>query len=102
MLHCFGLLPAEPAGCVPVKKAHSIQVPSNRGVSREDGNCESQKMPTQFEQVIGYLTWFAYKELTISMTWQISPGTLMLVLSPDLYCFSCQTLRYSKSRLRTR
>jgi hypothetical protein len=53
-------------------------------------------MPNQFEQVIGsFLTWFAYKELAMSATWQISPGTLMLVLSPDLYCFSCQTPRYS-------
>jgi hypothetical protein len=71
ILHCFGLLPAESAGWIPVKQAHSIQVPSNRG------NCQSQEMPTQFEQVVSsFLTSFAYKELTMSVTWQIYPGTL--------------------------
>jgi hypothetical protein len=80
MLQSFSLLPAKSAGWVPIRQAHGIQVPSNRGVSREDCNCESQKMPTQFEQVIGsFLTWFAYKVLTMSVTWQISPGSLMLV-----------------------
>jgi hypothetical protein len=37
MLHCFGLLPAESAGWIPIKHADSIQVPSYRGMSREDG-----------------------------------------------------------------
>jgi hypothetical protein len=37
MLHCFSLLPAESAGWIPIKQVHSIQVPSYRGVSREDG-----------------------------------------------------------------
>jgi hypothetical protein len=37
-LHCFGLLPAESAGWIPIKQAHSIQVSSYRGMSREDGN----------------------------------------------------------------
>jgi hypothetical protein len=42
---------------------------------REDGNCQSQEVPAQFEQVVGsFLTWFAYEELTMSVTWQISPG----------------------------
>jgi hypothetical protein len=40
MLHCFGLLPAESAGWIPIKQAHSIQVPSYRGMSHEDGNCQ--------------------------------------------------------------
>jgi hypothetical protein len=71
-------------------------------MSRKDDNCQSQEMPAQFEQVIGaFLTWFAYEKLTMSLTWQISPGTMMLVLGPGLYCFSCQAPRYSKSRLWT-
>jgi hypothetical protein len=45
-------------------------------------------MPAQFEQVVGsFLTWFADEQLTMSVTWQISPGTVMLVLGPVLYCF---------------
>jgi hypothetical protein len=28
------------------------------------------------------------------MTWQISPGSMMLILSPVLYRFSCQAPRY--------
>jgi hypothetical protein len=51
VLHCFGLLPAESAGWNPIKQVHSIQVPSYRGMSREDGNCQSQEMPTQLKQV---------------------------------------------------
>jgi hypothetical protein len=67
MLHCFGLLSAESAGWIPIKQAHSVQVPSYRGMSHEDGNCQSQEMPTQLEQVVGsFLTWFAYEELTMS------------------------------------
>jgi hypothetical protein len=76
MLHCFGLLPAESAGWIPIKLAHSIQVPSYSGMSPEDGKSQSQEMPTQHKQVVGsFLTWFAYEKLTMSMTWQISPGT---------------------------
>jgi hypothetical protein len=83
MLHCFGLLPAESAGWIPIKQAHTIQVPSNRGMSPEDGNCQSQEMPTQLKQVVGsFLSWFAYGKLTMSMTWQISPGSIVLILSP--------------------
>jgi hypothetical protein len=75
VLHCFGLLPAESAGWIPIKQAHGIQVPSYRGMSHEDGNCQSREMPTQLEQVISsLLTWFAFEELTMSVTWQNSPG----------------------------
>jgi hypothetical protein len=71
-------------------------------MSRKGGNCQSQEMPAQFEQVIGsFLTWFADEQLTMSVTWQISPGTMMLVLGPFHYCFSCQAPKYSKSRLWT-
>jgi hypothetical protein len=32
-------------------------------------------MPTQLEQAISsLLTWSAYKELTMSVSWQVSPG----------------------------
>jgi hypothetical protein len=87
MLHCFGLLPVESAGWIPIKQAHSIQVPSYRGMSREDGNSQSQEMSTEFKQVGGsFLTWFVYEKLTRSMTWQISPGSMVLILSPVLYC----------------
>jgi ABC-type histidine transport system ATPase subunit len=87
MLHCFNLLPAESAGWIPVKQAHSIQVPSYRGISREDGNCQSQEMPTQLKQVVSsFLTWFAYEKLTISMTWQISPGKVLLSEKKQLRC----------------
>jgi hypothetical protein len=71
-------------------------------MSHKDGNCQSQEMPAQFEQVVGsFLTWFADEQLTISVTWQISPGTMVLVLGPVLYCFSCQAPRNSKSWLWT-
>jgi hypothetical protein len=53
MLHCFGLLPPESAGWIPIKQAHSIEVPSYSGMSRKDGNCQSQEMPTQLKQVVG-------------------------------------------------
>jgi hypothetical protein len=103
MLNCFGPLPAESAGWIPIKQAHSIQVPSYRGMSLENGNCQSQEMPTQLKQVVGsFLTWFACEKLTISMTWQISLGSVVLILSPVLYCFSCQAPSYSKSKLRTK
>jgi hypothetical protein len=103
MLHCFGLLPSESAGWIPIKQAHSIHVPSYRGMSHEDGNCQSQEMPTQLKQVVGsFLTWFAYEKLTMSMIWQISPGSMVLILSPVFYCFSCQASMYSKSRFRTK
>jgi hypothetical protein len=46
MLHCFGFLPAESAVWIPIIQAHSIQVPSYRGMSRKDGNCQSQEVPT--------------------------------------------------------
>jgi hypothetical protein len=83
-LHCFGLLPAESADWIPIKQAHSIQVPSYRGMSREDGNCQSQEMPTQLKQVVGsFLTWFVYEKLT--MTWRISPGSVVLILSLVVY-----------------
>jgi hypothetical protein len=46
-------------------------VPSYRGMSREDGNCHFQEVPAQFEQVIcPFLTWFAYKKLVMSLSWQ--------------------------------
>jgi hypothetical protein len=32
MLHCFGLLPAESAGWIPIKQAHSTQALSYRGM----------------------------------------------------------------------
>jgi hypothetical protein len=68
-------------------------------MSRKDGNCQSQEMPAQFEQVVGsLLVWFADEQLTMSVTWQISPGTIMLVLGPVLYCFSCQAPRYLKQK----
>jgi hypothetical protein len=52
-------------------------------MSREDGNRRSQEMPAQFEQVVGsFLTWFADEQRTMSVTWQISLGTMMLVLGP--------------------
>jgi len=38
----------------------------------------------------------------MSMTWQISPAAVMVMLSPVLNCFSCRTLRYSNSRLWTK
>jgi hypothetical protein len=38
MLHCFSLLPAESACWIPIKGAHSIQVPSYRSMSRADSN----------------------------------------------------------------
>jgi hypothetical protein len=63
MLHGFGLLPAESAGWIPIKQGHSIQVPSYRGMSCEDGNCQSQEMPTQLKQVVSsYMVclWKAY------------------------------------------
>jgi hypothetical protein len=42
-------------------------------MSRKDGNCQSQEMPAQFEQVVGsFLTRFADEQLTMSVTWQIS------------------------------
>jgi hypothetical protein len=53
MLHCFSLLAAGSAGWIPIKQAHSIQVPTYSGMSREDGNCQSQEMPTQLKQVVG-------------------------------------------------
>jgi hypothetical protein len=38
-------------------------------------------MPTQLKQVISsFLTWSAYEKLAMSMTWQISPGTVLLQL----------------------
>jgi hypothetical protein len=82
MLHCFGLLPAESAGWIAIKQAQGIQVPSYRRMSREDGNSQSQEMPAQLMQVVGsFLTWFAYEKRTMSMTWQISPGSMVLILS---------------------
>jgi hypothetical protein len=56
MLCCFGLLPAESAGWIPVKQDHEqdhgIQVPSYRGMSRENGNCQSHEMSAQLEKVV--------------------------------------------------
>jgi hypothetical protein len=38
-------------------------------------------MPTQLKQVISsFLTWSAYEKLAMSMTWQISPGAVLLQL----------------------
>jgi hypothetical protein len=38
-------------------------------------------MPTQLKQVISsFLTWSAYEKLAMSMTWQTSPGALLLQL----------------------
>jgi hypothetical protein len=69
MLHSFSLLPAQSAGWVSVKQAQGIQVSSYRGMSYKDGNSKSQEMPAQSEQVIGsFLTWFAYEQLTMSVT----------------------------------
>jgi hypothetical protein len=83
VLHYFGLLPAESAGWIPVKQAHGIQVPSYRGMSREDGNCQSQDVPAQLEQVVGsFLTWFAYEKLTMSLSWHIFTGAVVLILNP--------------------
>jgi hypothetical protein len=43
-------------------------------------------MPTELKQVVGsFLTWFFYEKLTMSMTWQICPGSMVLILSPVLY-----------------
>jgi hypothetical protein len=37
-------------------------------------------MPAQFEQVVGsFLTWFADEQLTMSLTWQIIQGIVILV-----------------------
>jgi hypothetical protein len=36
------------------------------------------------------------------MTCQISPGSMVLILSPVLHCFSCHAPWYSKNRLRTK
>jgi hypothetical protein len=38
VLHCFSLYPAESAGWIPTKQAHSIQVPSYRSMSCQDRN----------------------------------------------------------------
>jgi hypothetical protein len=36
-------------------------------------------MPAQFEQVVGsFLTWFADEQITVSVTWQIPPGSMVL------------------------
>jgi hypothetical protein len=36
-------------------------------------------MPTQLKQVISsFLTWSAYEKLAMSVTWHISPGTVLL------------------------
>jgi hypothetical protein len=38
-------------------------------------------MPTQLKEVIkSFLTWSAYEKLAMSMTWQISPGAVLLQL----------------------
>jgi hypothetical protein len=38
-------------------------------------------MPTHLKQVISpFLTWPAYEKLAMSMTWQISPGAVLLQL----------------------
>jgi hypothetical protein len=39
MLHCFSLLPAKSARWIPIKQAHSTQVPSHRSMSCENRNC---------------------------------------------------------------
>jgi hypothetical protein len=40
-------------------------------------------MPTQLKQVISsFLTWSAYEKLAMSMTWQISPGAVLLLQLP--------------------
>jgi hypothetical protein len=46
MLHTSSLLSAESAGWIPIKQANSIQVPSYRSMSSEDGKWQSQEMPT--------------------------------------------------------
>jgi hypothetical protein len=38
MLYTFSLLPAKSAGWIPIKQAHSIQVPSYSSMSCEDRN----------------------------------------------------------------
>jgi hypothetical protein len=38
-------------------------------------------MPAQLKQVIcSFLTWSAYEKLAMSVTWQISPGSVLLQL----------------------
>jgi hypothetical protein len=50
-------------------------------MSCEDRNYHFSLMPTQLKQVISsFLTWSAYEKLAMSMTWQISPGAVLLQL----------------------
>jgi hypothetical protein len=50
-------------------------------MSCEDCNYHFYLMPTQLKQVINsFLTWSAYEKLAMFMTWQISPGTVLLQL----------------------
>jgi hypothetical protein len=50
-------------------------------MSCEDRNYRFYLTPTQLKQVISsFLTWPAHEKLAMSMTWQISPGTVLLQL----------------------
>jgi hypothetical protein len=51
-------------------------------------------MPTQLKQVISsFLTWSSHEKLAMSMTWQISPGAVLLQLpyttqaALECFCF---------------
>jgi hypothetical protein len=111
MLHCFSLLPAESAGWIHIR--HVIyRCPLT-------GPCPMKIATAVFiwcllEQVINsFLTWSVYKKLTMSMTWQISPGTMILPYSthsitlcllqrskgPLLKLFLCLLVQQSASQI---
>jgi hypothetical protein len=65
-------------------------------MSREDGNCQSQGMPTQIKQVVSsFLTWFAYEKLTMSMTWQITLLPIQSTLHTSFSTYARGLTEYS-------
>jgi hypothetical protein len=58
-------------------------------MSREDGNCQSQEMPTQLEQVVSSFLFHG-----LPMTWQISPSPSALknvTIWPEIvFVFLCK------------
>ena len=39
VLHCFGVHPTKSADCIPIRQAHSVQVPPYRSMPCVDRNC---------------------------------------------------------------